>query len=135
MNNLQTRRKKLRTSNGCKESFCQSKNQKYFQIWFFPRFSIMSEKCIIYRPLKHHKRLKNSSKLELNFLLMHECFKRVSANCLVCVISCSHAPNLPLCINLVITKYELKSQYVKLTQLWPFVNCLRASSQLYLAHM
>ena len=135
MDNLQTRRKKLRTSNGCKESFCQSKYQKYFQIWFFPRFSIMSEKCIIYRPMKHHKRLKNSLKLELNFLLMQECFKRVSANCLVCVISCSHAPKLSLCINLVITKYELKSQYVKLTQLWPFVNCVRAGSQPYLAHM
>ena len=31
----------------------------------------------------------------------------------------SHPVVLNLCINLFITKYKLKSQYVKLTQLWP----------------
>ena len=44
---------------------------------------------------------------------------------MICVISWSHTPSLFLCINLVITKYELKSQYVKLTQLWPLtVKCV-----------
>ena len=33
--------------------------------------------------------------------------------------SWSHLVVLNLCINLVITKYKLKSQYVKQTQLWP----------------
>ena len=43
------------------------------------------------------------------------------------------SPNLSLCINLVIAKYKLKSQYVKLTQLWPLtVNCVKVSSQSYL---
>ena len=38
----------------------------------------------------------------------------------------SHPVVLNLCINLDITKYKLKSQYVKLTQLWPLtVNCRR----------
>ena len=37
-------------------------------------------------------------------------------------------------INLVTTKYKLKSQYVKPTQLWLFtVNCLKMSSQFHLA--
>ena len=46
----------------------------------------------------------------------------------------SHPVVLNLCINLVITKYKLKSQYVKLTQLWPLtVNCFKLSSQSYLA--
>ena len=37
---------------------------------------------------------------------------------------------LNLCINLIITKYKLKWQYVKLTQLWPLtVNCFNVSSQ------
>ena len=46
----------------------------------------------------------------------------------------SHPVVSNLCINLVITKFKLKSQYVKLTQLWPFtVNCFRVSSQSYLA--
>ena len=46
----------------------------------------------------------------------------------------SHPVVLNLCINLVITKYKLKSQYVKLTQLWPLtVNCFKVSSQSYLA--
>ena len=41
---------------------------------------------------------------------------------------------LNLCINLVITKYKLKPQYVKLTQLWSLtVNCFKVSSQSYLA--
>ena len=36
----------------------------------------------------------------------------------------SHAVVLISCINLVITKYELKSKYVRVTQLWPLtVNC------------
>ena len=43
-------------------------------------------------------------------------------------------PNLSSCINLVISKYELKSQYVKLTQLLSLtVNCVKVSSQPYLA--
>ena len=48
----------------------------------------------------------------------------------------SHPVVLNLCINLVIVKYKLKSQYVKLTQLWPLtVNCLKVSSQCYLADL
>ena len=40
---------------------------------------------------------------------------------------------LSLCINLVITKYKLKSQF-KQTQLWPLtMNCFKVSSQSYLA--
>ena len=40
---------------------------------------------------------------------------------------------LNLCINLVITIYKLKSQF-KLTQLWPLTtNCVKVSSQSYLA--
>ena len=42
--------KNSRVASGYKWGFCQCKNQKYLQIWFLPRFSIMSEKCIIYRP-------------------------------------------------------------------------------------
>ena len=46
----------------------------------------------------------------------------------------SHPVILNLCINLVITKYKLKLQYVKLTQLWPLtVNCFKESFQSYLA--
>ena len=41
------------------------------QIWL-PGF-LLCLKCIIYRPLKHQKMLKNSLGLELNFLLMQEC--------------------------------------------------------------
>ena len=45
-----------------------------------------------------------------------------------------HPVVLNSCINLVITKYKLKSQYVKLTQLWPLtVNCVIVNSQSYLA--
>ena len=59
LHNLQTRRKKFkRVASGCKGSFCQCKNQKYLQIWLLPRFPIIPEKCIIYRPLKHQKKLK-----------------------------------------------------------------------------
>ena len=37
---------------------------------------------------------------------------------------------LNLCMNLVITKYKSKSQYVKLTQLWPLTMiCFKVSSQ------
>ena len=50
----------------------------------------------------------------------------------------SHPVVLNLCINLVITKYELKWQF-KLTQLWPLtVNCFSVcelSSQSYLASL
>ena len=43
-------------------------------------------------------------------------------------------PNLSSCINLVITKYKLKSQYLKLTQIWPLtVNYIKISFQSYLA--
>ena len=46
----------------------------------------------------------------------------------------SHPVVLNLRINLVITKYKLKPQYVKLTQLWPLtVNCFKVNSQSYLA--
>ena len=46
----------------------------------------------------------------------------------------SHPLVLNLCLNLVITNYKLKSQYVKLTQLWPLtVNYFKVSSQSYLA--
>ena len=44
----------------------------------------------------------------------------------------SHPVVLNSCIKLVITKYKLKLQYVKLTQLWPLtVNCAKVSSQYY----
>ena len=40
----------------------------------------------------------------------------------------NHPVVLNLIINLVITKYKLKSQYVKLTQLWPLtVDCFKQS--------
>ena len=40
-----------------------------------------------------------------------------------------HLVVLNFCINLVITRYKLKSQHVKLTQLWPItVNCFKVSS-------
>ena len=86
MHNLQTRRKKFkRVASGCKWSFCQCKNQKYLQIWLLPRFPIMSEKCIIYRPLKHQKSLKTIKGVswckKLNI---------ISANSIGCVISWSH---------------------------------------------
>ena len=59
MNNLQTRRKKFKgVASGCKWSFCQLENQEYHQIWLLPKFPFMSEKCIIYRSLKHQKSLK-----------------------------------------------------------------------------
>ena len=46
----------------------------------------------------------------------------------------SHPVVLNLCINLVITKYKLKSQYVKLTHLWPLtMNCFKMTSQSFLA--
>ena len=52
---------------------------------------------------------------------------------MICVISWSHTPNLSLYINLVIAKYESKSQYVKLTQLWQLtLNCVKVSTQSYL---
>ena len=42
------------------------------------------------------------------------------------MISWSHTPNHFSCTNLIIIKYELRSQYVKLTQLWPLtVNCVK----------
>ena len=44
--------------------------------------------------------------------------------------------NLSSCINGVITKYKLKSKYVKLTKLWPLtVNYVKMSSQSYLADL
>ena len=48
------------TKKSCKGIFCRCKNQKYLQIWLLSRFPIVSEKCKIYRPLKHQERLKNS---------------------------------------------------------------------------
>ena len=46
----------------------------------------------------------------------------------------SHPVVLNFCINLVITKYKLKPQYIKRTRLWPLtVNCFKVSSQFYLA--
>ena len=45
----------------------------------------------------------------------------------------SHSVVLNLCISLVTTKCKLKSQYVKLTQLWPFaVNCFKWALSLIL---
>ena len=45
----------------------------------------------------------------------------------------SHSVVLNLCMNLVITKNKFESQF-KLTHLWPLtVNCLKVSSQSYLA--
>ena len=45
-----------------------------------------------------------------------------------------HPVLLNLCINLVITKYKLKSQNVKLTQSWPLtVSCAKMRFQFYLA--
>ena len=45
---------------GSRWSFCQCKNQKYFQIWLLHRFPIKSEKCIIEtdhcKPLKQQKK-------------------------------------------------------------------------------
>ena len=38
-----------------KKVFIQCKNQKYLQIRLLSMFPIMSEKCIIYRPLKNQK--------------------------------------------------------------------------------
>ena len=65
---------------------------------------------------------KNILGLQLNFLLMQ---KLVSTDCMISVIVWSHTPNFSLCINLVTTKYDLKSQYVKLPQLWSLtVNCV-----------
>ena len=47
-----------RAASGCKGGLYQCKNQKYLQIWLLSRFPIIPEKCIIYRQLKHQKRLK-----------------------------------------------------------------------------
>ena len=48
----------------------------------------------------------------------------------------SHPVVLNFCINLVITKYKLKPQYIKRTRLWPLtVNCFKVSSQFYLADL
>ena len=50
--------------------------------------------------------------------------------CLLLFYDCTHFSS---CVNIVITKYELKSQYVKLTQLWSLtMNCvLSLISQAY----
>ena len=42
-------------------------------------------------------------------------------------------PNFSLCISLVITKYKLKTQYVKLTQLWPLTKSCVKLCHSYLA--
>ena len=43
-------------------------------------------------------------------------------------------PDFSLCISLVIIKYKLNTQYVKLTQLWPLAkSCIKVSSHSYLA--
>ena len=51
--------KNKRVANVCEGSYYQCKNQNYLQTWLLPKFPTMSEKCIIHRPLKHQKRLKN----------------------------------------------------------------------------
>ena len=79
----------------------------------------VSEKWITYRLLKHQKRKNSHCKVRAQFFVDARMLKHVSAYCTICVISWLHKPNLSSCINLVIIKYELKSQYVKLTQLWP----------------
>ena len=44
----------------------------------------------------------------------------------------NHPVVLNLCINLVITKSEIKSKYVKLTQLWPLtVKCFQVLVQVF----
>ena len=89
--------------------------------------------CIFYRPDIAVKSLLGS---KLNFQLMQECKQPVFTNCTIWIISWLHTPNLSLSINLIITKYVLKSQYVKLTQLWPLtVNCVKVGSQSYLASL
>ena len=49
------------------------KKQQYHQIWLLPEFLTMSEKYIVYRPLKRLKRLKYSLGLKINILLTQEC--------------------------------------------------------------
>ena len=49
------------------------KKQQYHQIWLLPGFLTMSEKYIVYRPLKRLKRLKCSLGLKINILLTQEC--------------------------------------------------------------
>ena len=73
---------------------------------------------------------KNSQGLELNSVdarMLKPCLK---ANCMISVILLFHTFNLSSCINLVITKYKLKSQYVKLTQLWSLTVNWTVSSTL-----
>ena len=68
---------------------------------------------------------KNSQGLEHNSLLIQDCQNLAETNCMISVILWFHTFNLCSCINLVITRYELQSQYVKLTQLWFLtVNCV-----------
>ena len=55
-----------------KEVSVNVKKQQYHQIWLLPGFLTMSEKCILYRPLKRLKRLKYSLGLGLNILLTQE---------------------------------------------------------------
>ena len=57
------KKKNKRVASGCKGSFSHYKNQKYLQLWLFPRFPIIPEKCIIYKSLKHHKKAKNNLSL------------------------------------------------------------------------
>ena len=76
---------------------------------------------------------------------MQEYWKHVLAYFMICVISWLHTPNLSSCINLVILKHELKSQYVKLTQLWPLTvkyvlsfiwqTCYKTVKNLLLLHI
>ena len=61
-----TEEKIKRVASGCKGSSCQYKNLKYLQVSLLPRLPIMSIKCIIYRPLKHQKRLRVTTKLSVD---------------------------------------------------------------------
>ena len=55
LDNLPTRRKKLRIGNGCKGSFSQYENLKYLQIWLLSRFPVLSEKCKVCTPINTTK--------------------------------------------------------------------------------
>ena len=94
-------------------------------IYTLPQFLSMSENnCGIYwldsfNSLTSHNSLKSSKQFTVSvsrFLLGDSFHSQILKR---------GKFNLSSCINLVITRYELQSQYVKLTQLWSLtVNCV-----------
>ena len=75
-----------------------------------------------WQTIKTPKKLQDGSMLEVNLLLTQDF--------MICVISWSNTPNLSSCINLVISKYKLKPQDIKLTQLWTLTaNYVKVGSQ------